>query len=545
MTFIDLTFTRRRLTAQFAALATAAAVNPFPPVRTAAAQGTPLPDAAPAGSQVLRYSNRVPQTRLSVVGYGALLQEFMQAIYLSPFLPNRDGSIAPGVCLDYAVSDDQLLYTLAVDPAARFSDGSPVTAADIKTTWEWTASPASGNPFSYYQTAAIRGHEAVVEGRAAEMTGLVALDEQTLQVTLTAPFTPFIQYLSHCLLAVHSQADIARGEGWDLQPNLACGPFVVESFDVDTGDVVAVRNPTWWREPPTLERIEYRAAPDGNSVALLWENDEIDLWRFEVGLGAELVNGPYADQILETPSVANYVLTLDVTKEPTDDPDVRRALLLASDIETIVPAVFQGALDPATGINHPRTPGAVVRPPFFDPEAARAVLAASRYGGPEGMPPITIAVAPNSPLRRLVEAIQQGWQEVLGIDPAILPADPGFDPEEIGAQVRQTGNVSLFLGPGCLLTWGWRADNNTFRVNIGTADAEVEALLATGDSLPLEQAEERAEAYAAAEDLILERAYAIPLCWFVSRFLFKPWLANVSFNPSANLNVLATYVTER
>ena len=178
-------FSRRHLLATSAAFATAATLNPFPKVvspRSAAAQElTP----APAESQVIRWAG--PPTRgLSIPVYDNFWWTNLQSVYMTPFVQDNSGEISPGICTDYTVSDDQLTYTFTMNPDAVWSDGSKITASDVKYTWDWMANPKlSGNPFNYYQTQAVKGNREVFEGTASEMSGLVALDDDTLQITLS------------------------------------------------------------------------------------------------------------------------------------------------------------------------------------------------------------------------------------------------------------------------------------------------------------------------------------------------------------------------
>lgn len=540
---------RRGLLAGSVALAAAAALDPNSGLsRTARAQGTPVPVPAAPERQVLRWGGPGPIRRLSIPGYSHFFFENFQNLYLTVLSQDTDGNIIPGLCLDYDLSADGLVYTFHLDPAARWSDGSKVTADDVKFSWEWLANPAvSGNPFPYYSTHYVVGHDAVFRGETADMAGLVVRDAETLDVTLRQPFTPFVNYVAQCLTGVHQKKEIVEGgEGWDLTPTQSCGPLVITEFNVDTGELVAEPNPSWWREPIALQRIEYRVAPDVNTLALLWSNDEVDIWELNHQVAVELLNGSDREFFVEARCLEANFLVLDTRKPPLDDIEVRRALLHATDVQTVVPAIFgtgaAGIVDPATGIQHPRTPGLEPRSPFFDPAAARAALAASSYGDAGSLPPIALAVGPANAYRRVIEAVQQGWQETLGIQPAILPTDPGFDPEELGSQVALGGNAALFFGPGCLLTWGWHADNTWMRTFVGVNDPEIEDLLNRGDGLPAEQFAERVAAYGQAEALILDRAYAIPISSSLHGYFVKPRVAGIRFNPSSTIDLATTYI---
>src|SRR5207245_797364 len=102
----------------------------------------------------------------------------------------------PGICSDWKVSADGLTYTLTIDPRARFSDGSKVTAADLKFSWEYLCFPETKAWASAYVAGPIVGYQDVVDGKSRTMAGLAVKDEQTLEVTLARPYTPFVKAIA-------------------------------------------------------------------------------------------------------------------------------------------------------------------------------------------------------------------------------------------------------------------------------------------------------------------------------------------------------------
>lgn len=184
------------------------------------------------------------------------------------------------------------------------------------------------------------------------------------------------------------------------------------------------------------------------------------------------------------------------------------------------------------------------RPSSFDPDGARAALAASGYGAGAELPPITLAVSPTSPTRPIVEGMQQMWQDILGIQPAVLPQTSGVSAAELGAQAQEFGPFPLYSGPGDDLIWTYRANNLLFS-GVGRNDDEVEALLQEAESLPPGQDAARGELYRQAEDLIMDRAYFIPLNYYEWWYLVQPWVQGVSFRPDTSLIATETFISER
>lgn len=544
---IDRMLSRRRLVTGMAGVAGLSAVHPafVPFARTgqaAAQRATPVPE----DQQVLRFGSCRLGTRLTMRAPGDFIGTFTQSIALTPFIPDNAGQLTPGLCLDYTVSADGLTYVLNLDPQARFSDGAKITAGDLKFTWDYMASPAAAYPFHAYSTFMIAGYDAVVAGTAPEFSGLTVLNDDALQVQLSRPFTPFPYYLSNYFQGVYKQTDIeTSGEEWDQRPFAASGPYMPESYNPDTDEGVLVRNPYWWRETPRIARIEHRPSPDPNTMLVLWDNDEIDGF-FYINIPAQFAESGEGQYLVEVPEFESGWFNLSTVTAPTDDLQVRRALLLATDVDSVIPAVSLGDFAPAYGITPPSIPGTRQRESFFDPAAARAALASSTYGGPENLPPLIWAVGPNTFQSQTAPALAEIWREVLGVEVEILPVTSGVDPAEAGAQITYGANGNTYDAPGVFLTWGWHATNTWFQDRIGLVDQEIEDLLILAESLPLDDTPDgAAEPFNRAEDLILERAYAIPHHHKQQRHAVKPWVQNYEFNPTLNALVWNAFIAER
>jgi peptide/nickel transport system substrate-binding protein len=425
-----------------------------------------------------------------------------------------------------------------------WSDGSKITSHDIKYTWEWMANPTiSGNVYNYYQTQAVVGNREVYDGAVTEMTGLVAVDDDTLQITLTQPYTPFLYYCTHCLMGVHQRANIENGgPDWDKKPTIASGPFMVESFDVNTGETVLVQNPFWWGQKPTITRVEQRAIPDVGTQLITWTNNECEVWS--TGATTDFLFQYGLEEIVEHAGPSARFFLLNTKNPPLDDIHVRRALQRATDVQTMISAVFVDYADyaiAATGISHPTDPAFANRPFLFDVEAAKAEFAQSKYAGGD-VPPIVAVVSGD--YIKLATVMQQMWQDALGIQLQVVPADQASAQQAQDASIQQGGNSVLYIGPGGLLSWGWHKDNYWFNGRINTVDEEVEALLTQGDAIPDERIADRVTAYQQAEALILDRGYTIPLHHQPWALCAKARVINRSANPTNTFDLINTYIAQ-
>jgi ABC-type oligopeptide transport system substrate-binding subunit len=103
----------------------------------------------------------------------------------------------------------------------------------------------------------IDGAQAVIDGTASEIPGLVAVDDKTLEIHLLSPKPLLIDTLAHYNSAIVKMEDVLKGENWSADGSARVnGPFMVEKWDIDTKEFEVVQNPGWWGEQkPLIERI--------------------------------------------------------------------------------------------------------------------------------------------------------------------------------------------------------------------------------------------------------------------------------------------------
>ena len=168
----------------------------------------------------------------------------------------------------YSVSDDGLVYELALRSNLKFSDGSALTAADVKWSWEraWLMSVSGGRARDVFGN--IRGTEV---GRK-ELPGVQVVDDRNLVVTFTAPVPDFPMLLADPVAAVVKQENVAQwgavfrnGSGSTVlfrdhitQPEkpIGAGPFAYSDFDLSNFEECSlVRNPHYHGSPVRVDEI--------------------------------------------------------------------------------------------------------------------------------------------------------------------------------------------------------------------------------------------------------------------------------------------------
>ena len=365
--------------------------------------------------------------------------------WAAPMYFDTKGELHPQVFMEWSSNDDFTQWTFKIDPKAVFSDGSPITAEDVKGTWDLSAHPATQHARIDLFLGGVEGFAAVSKGEAAEMTGLVAKDAQTVEVNLTAPDPIFFQKVATHLIAPVKISQ-ARGEDgeqkleWWRPENgvVVSGPFMPESMDLDRGVITFVRNPNWFGQAPKLDKIIITSVEDNQTAITLLENGEADIHStietptLVDDLGLPFIDGP------ELPAAQHFWLSVNV--EPTNDINVRKALIMAINGEDLIKASYpDGPHQLATQIPN-AVPGAD-DPEYlhfpYDPEGAKAALAASKYGGPENLPKVMIVGVSFPAAEAAAQYIAEQWRQVLGIQ--TVEMKPQFDdfsgPDKVNIQI--------------------------------------------------------------------------------------------------------------
>ena len=164
-------------------------------------------------------------------------------------LMNEDakGAMIPGVAESFEESDDKLTYTFRLRDA-KWSNGDPVTAGDFVYAWRRVVDPETASEYAWFMELMniVNATEIVKGEKSPEELGVEAIDDKTLEVTLTTPTPYFIKTLSHATTYPVPQKVIeAEGDNW-TQPGklVGNGAFVLESHNLGV-DITLKKNPDY------------------------------------------------------------------------------------------------------------------------------------------------------------------------------------------------------------------------------------------------------------------------------------------------------------
>jgi ABC-type transport system substrate-binding protein len=341
-----------------------------------------------------------------------------------------------------------VVYTFTLRADARFHNGRPVTAQDVIYSWERAADPETNSDTVLTYLGDIVGVRERRAGRADHISGLKAVDDHTLVVTIDAPKPYFLLKLTYAVAFVVDRENVESGPEWWRTPN-GTGPYRLirwEPLELKLYE----RNDDYYGEAPPFPYVIVRLY-SGVGIRL-YETDEIDVTGvsyYDVPRVRDPHDPLHAD-LIEAVSLCTSYVVFDAAQPPFDDVRVRRAFALAFDRQKYIDVVLRGIALPARGLYPPAMPGhnLNLRGLPYDPERARRLLAESKYGGPEGLPPIVYTDGgTGSDVGGDVGALAQMWRQHLGVTITVENLEPDKYYDEISAGHH-----------GQIFSGGWCAD---------------------------------------------------------------------------------------
>lgn len=286
---------------------------------------------------------------------------------------------------------DPTTWVFSLRPGARFSDGSPLTARDVKASLERLMTTAG--PFVPLW---------------ALVTAVEAPNDTTVRIRTRIPMGTMLPSLS--LLSV-LPADRMTNPGFFDRP-ISSGPFRVTSYQPGAS-LVLEANPDYWGTPPGVRTLEFREIPELAARVTALITGEIDLsYEFPPEQVAALTQRRDI-RLATVPSYGYYFIWMNLKRSPFTDKRVRQAIVAALDINTMLKTLLQGiarpmnAPFPSTVFGHtPQRPDYV-----YDPARARQLLAAA--GLPNGFDATMIWNPGSGPQdRELAQALFSNWNAV-------------------------------------------------------------------------------------------------------------------------------------
>ncbi|MGE5216077.1 MAG: ABC transporter substrate-binding protein [Chloroflexota bacterium] len=320
-------------------------------------------------------------------------------IYNSLLRADTQGRLQPELAEDWRQLDDRT-YLFSLRNGVRFHDGKPLTAADVKFTYESILNPRNQSPLS---------------GALKPLQSVEQTASHQLRFHLSAVHAPFIEQFSLGIVPFGSKG----AAGGDLRPPLGSGPFAVET--IDSGEKVTLKaNPDYWEGRPALPGIVFKIVPDAMVRALEFKKGAIDFMQndIEPDMLPWLKNNSASNIETHQGTTFQYI-GMNLTHPILRLRKVRQALAYAIDRGALIRHLLKNTATEADSVLSPLNWAYAEGLPRwrYDPGRAKRLLDEAGFPDPDGDGPLprfrlSFKTTNIDLRRRIAEALKEQLQRV-------------------------------------------------------------------------------------------------------------------------------------
>jgi len=439
--------------------------------------------------------------------------------------------IAPDIAERWDESADGRTFTFHLRQDVKFHDGKPVKASDFKYSWERALSPATHSLTAGTYLNDIMGSADVLSGKAVELSGVSVLDDYTIQVTIDAPKAYFLEKMAYPTALVVDKTNVQSGSDWWQHPN-GTGPFKLQQWQKDQL-LVLQRNDNYYGDKVKLSQVVFK----------LFSGDPLQLYQ-EGSIDVSFVSSDYIGLVTDPsnsvskeleiyPELSLSYIGFNTSAPPFDDVKIRQAFSYAVDKERVIKLSAQNVVSTAYGILPPGIPGydASLQGLRFDPEKAKELIAASKYGDVSHLPPIVLTTSGwGGGISGLLGGIIEEWRRNLGVEVTVRQLEPEaflYALNQEKNELFDNGWIADYPDPQNFLDVLFRTgeQNNTG----GYSNPQLDSLL---DQASTEQDTNiRLKMYQQAEQIVVQDAAILPLFFGHNYVLVKPYVKDFALSP--------------
>ncbi len=286
--------------------------------------------------------------------------------------------LIPQLAKSYTVSPDGKTYTFTLRNNVKFQNGREMVATDVKYSLERVLDPKTQSPGSGFYLNIV-GAEEYSQGKAAEVSGIKVVNNNTITFTLIKPNAAFLHTMALNFAHVVPKEEIAKyGKDFGHHP-VGTGAYKLKEWALGQRLVLAKNTGYYIPGTPKLDEIVFQIGLEPTVALLKLQRGEIDL------LGDGIPSSRFV-QVMKDPNLKKLVvegdqlhtgyITINTQIKPFDNLKVRQALNMAINKERVI-QVINGRAKPATQVLPPLMPGydTTYKGYSYDPKKAKALLA--------------------------------------------------------------------------------------------------------------------------------------------------------------------------
>lgn len=465
---------------------------------------------------------------------------------------DADGQAVPAIAESYDLSDDGLTYTFHIRSDAKWSNGTPVTAADFVFAWQRAVDPAVASEYAYMLSdiGQIKNAAEIIAGDMDKSElGVTAVDDTTLQVELNVPVSYFLSLMYFpTFYPVNEEFFNSCGDTFATSPEttLSNGAFILDSYEPAATAFHLTKNADYYDAGRIqLSGLSYQVIQDSQQALMSYQTGALD---------TTLVNGEQVDQVKDDPEFktvgAGYLWYVSPNMDAVPELanlNVRLALTMAIDRDAITGDVLKDgsaptytAVPPEFAAGPDGSDFSADQEKFADVCTYDATAAADYWT--KGLEELGITelsldmvVDADDAPQKVAQVLKEQWETTL---PG-LTVNLVVEPKKQRVQDMQDGNYQLGL-----TRWGpdyadpmtylgmWVSGNSN---NYGLwSNADYDAIIdecTTGDLCT--DAEGRWERLYDAEQIVMDEAVIFPLYTQCNAEMLSSKVTGVEYHPVA------------
>ncbi len=325
-------------------------------------------------------------------GFDLVTRRVSGVAFDRPLRMDNEGKLQPWLAESWT-NPDPLTYIYKIRSGVTFWDGNPLTAEDVAFSLSRHLDPklASG-----------------ITVNVATVRSVVATDPSTVTVTLKQPDASFAYVAALTWYVIEKKYSLAAGAdlGTPAKPGMGTGPYTIASFSASDGATLE-RFDGYWGDKPKVKTLVFKSIPDPETARLAMLSGDVQGFFDVPLLATRKFDSTKNVAMTYVTGAYNDMVTMNVTKPPFDDPNVRKAVAQLVDRQGLMQPLFNGKATLAStvvpntqlvsvlGADGAKSFYASLPPvPTFDVAAAKAALAASR--SPQGFE-VTLSVDTTQP----------------------------------------------------------------------------------------------------------------------------------------------------
>ena len=468
--------------------------------------------------------------------------------------------VQPQEAASYSEGSDGLTWTFHLRPNLKFSDGTPLTSQDVVYSIDRALQPAEKSTVGPIYLALIKDSEKLVAGKIKTIIGdsLMTPDPNTVVIVTNKKASYFLDALTYsCSYTIEKSLIDKYGKNFadHLTEGGGNGPFKVSKY-LHGPEIDFVPNPNYYGPKPQLSMVKFPFYKQADTTYRAYQVGQVDISGVpsaNLAQAKTLPNGQYR----QVPQLWINYYAMNYLVKPWDNINIRQAFELAINKDQIVHSVWKDTYIPTYHIVPKGMPGydpnltgpAGVTATSGDTTKAKALfqqgMQQEGWTSVSQIPPITLYYPSGSTESdNEVAALQQMWQNVLGVSVKAQPTDFNKLLDDITAATNNPKGIGM---------WGiaWIADypdpqdwttlqfdkgvpnNNTNYGQNNSANAAqqqaTQQLLEQADVNPDQTT--RLQQYNQAQQQLVNDVAWLPMEQVTNTFVLKPYVKGAVFNP--------------